>query len=73
MSTSRTIAIVGHSGRIGKGVVQALGSESSVTLRVLHRAGSDVSNLPTGTDARQVDYADVQAVTEALRGVDVLM
>lgn len=74
MSTStRTIAFVGHSGRIGKHVVQALSADPSVKLRVLHRPTSDISTLPQGVETRQVDYSDVAAVTEALRGVHVLM
>lgn len=70
---SCTVALFGHSGTTGKLVVPALAAETSIKLKVLHRPSSDISNLPSNVEAVQVDYTNVQAVTEALQGVDIVV
>ena len=70
---SRTVALFGHSGATGKVIVPVLAAESSIKLKVLHRPSSDVSKLPSSVETVKVDYSDVSAVTEALRGVDIVV
>ncbi|MBY6350831.1 SDR family oxidoreductase [Rhodococcoides corynebacterioides] len=65
-----TIAVTGSTGAVG-GVVTALLAESGTPHRLLVRDPNRAPAIPN-TTVEQCSYDDVDAATEALRGVDVL-
>lgn len=66
------IAVYGHRGWVSSAIVAAL-IESGVPLKVLHRPGSDVSNLPDTVATFEVDLEDQEKLVDALQGVDIVM
>ncbi|KAI0402660.1 NAD(P)-binding protein [Xylaria palmicola] len=71
MSLNR-IAIYGHRGWVGAPVIRALAA-TGAPIKVLHRAGSDVSNLPKGVSTIKVDLDDVPSLVSALEDVDIVL
>ncbi|KAI8627475.1 NAD(P)-binding protein [Xylariaceae sp. FL1651] len=69
MSFNR-IAIYGHRGWVGSAVLRAFNA-AGAPIRVLHRAGSDISNLPPGVTAAEVDLNNPQTLVPALKDVDI--
>jgi uncharacterized protein YbjT (DUF2867 family) len=71
MSFNR-IAIYGHRGWVGSPVLRALAA-TGAPIKVLHRAGSDVSALPTGVSTVEVDLDDADTLIPALRDIDIVL
>ncbi|KNE64941.1 hypothetical protein AMAG_10606 [Allomyces macrogynus ATCC 38327] len=71
--SANTVAIIGHRGFAGKQVVAALAASPAKHVKVLYRPGSSATDLPANVEAVEVDLADTAALTEALRGVDILI
>jgi len=69
---TNTIAIVGHSGTAGKPITAAL-VNSDAKVKVLYRAGSDLSSLDPSVETILFDYEDEASITKALQGVDILV
>jgi len=67
-----TIAVFGHTGLLGKPLTAAL-AETTATVKVLYRAGSDVSQLPAGVETTEISYDDEAGLTKALSGVDIVV
>ncbi|KAI1422031.1 NAD(P)-binding protein [Xylaria sp. FL1777] len=71
MSFNR-IAVYGHRGWVGSPVVRALAA-AGAPVKVLHRAGSDISALPAGVTATQVDLDDAESLVPALKDIDIVL
>ncbi|KAL0932186.1 NmrA-like family protein (Rossmann-fold NAD(P)(+)-binding protein) [Colletotrichum truncatum] len=71
MSVNR-IAVYGHRGWGSSRIVSALIS-SGVPIRVLFRAGSDISNIPETVEKVEVDVNDEQALIAALQDIDIVI
>ncbi|KAI3325373.1 NAD(P)-binding protein [Xylariaceae sp. AK1471] len=71
MSFNR-IAIYGHRGWVGSPVLRALAA-TGAPIKVLHRAGSDISNLPTGVRTAEVNLDDPQSLIPALQDIDIVL
>ena len=67
-----TIGITGATGAIGGRVAHLLGVTGQ-PLRLLARPGADVSRLPPGAFVAPATYADQEAMTHALAGVDTML
>lgn len=66
------IAVYGHLGWASSVIVKAL-IRSGAPIRVLHRAGSDISSLPSSVSTVEVDLSKEDDVVKALDGVDIVM
>ncbi|KAJ5580266.1 uncharacterized protein N7459_006251 [Penicillium hispanicum] len=66
------IAVYGHRGWASSGIFAAL-VQSGAPIKVLHRPTSDVSSLPAGVAAVQVDVEDQTTLRNALQDVDILI
>jgi saccharopine dehydrogenase-like NADP-dependent oxidoreductase len=66
------VAIVGASGNSGKFMTEALLSTGKHIVTALTRLDSQAC-FPDGVAVRKVDYSNVEALTEALRGQDALV
>ncbi|KAI1178768.1 NAD(P)-binding protein [Nemania sp. FL0916] len=66
------IAIYGHRGWVGASVLRALAA-TGAPVKVLHRAGSDVSAVPQGVSTAKVDLDDPESLVPALQDVDVVL
>ncbi|KAI0150617.1 NAD(P)-binding protein [Xylariaceae sp. FL1272] len=71
MSFNR-IAILGHNGWAGSAVLRALAS-TGAPIKVLHRAGSDVSQLPAGVTSAEIDLDDPNTLIPALKNIDIAL
>ncbi|KAI0971274.1 NAD(P)-binding protein [Xylaria arbuscula] len=71
MSFNR-IALYGHRGWVGSPVLAALAA-TGAPIKVLHRAGSDVSSLPAGVATAEVDLDNPQTLIPALRDIDIVL
>lgn len=71
MSFNR-IAIYGHRGWVGSPVLRALAA-TGAPIKVLHRAGSDISALPTGVSTAEIDIDDAGTLVPALQDVDIVL
>jgi nucleoside-diphosphate-sugar epimerase len=71
MSFNR-IAIYGHRGWVGASVLRALAA-TGAPLKVLHRAGSDISNLPKGVTTAEVNLDDAQSLISPLQDIDIVL
>ncbi|KAG9250820.1 uncharacterized protein F5Z01DRAFT_677491 [Emericellopsis atlantica] len=72
MSSPRRIAVIGHRGWASSAILGALAA-SSASVKVLHQADSDVSGVPPQVTTTLVDFADVPALVEALRDIDIVI
>ncbi|KAK2030798.1 NAD(P)-binding protein [Colletotrichum zoysiae] len=70
--TLNRIAVYGHRGWGSSSIVEALITSGAVA-KVLYRAGSDVSNLPTHITRMEVDINDEAALIEALQDIDIVI
>ena len=73
-----TVALQGHNGRTGSAALKALSAAhgaGKIKLVVVHRPGSDVSTIPPGVEARQVDLGQPNAeeIKRAIEGVNVYL
>ncbi|KAM0237778.1 hypothetical protein ACHAP5_008948 [Fusarium lateritium] len=66
------IAIWGHRGFVGSGLVPAL-IASGAPITVLHRPGSDTSMLPDDVKKIEVDALDEDALVAALQDIDIVL
>lgn len=71
-SSFNRLAVYGHRGWASSVIVASLAA-SGAPLKVLYRPGSDVSGLPEGVQAVEVDLADEDALVRALDDVDILL
>ncbi|KAI0102723.1 NAD(P)-binding protein [Nemania sp. FL0031] len=71
MSFNR-IAIYGHRGWVGLPVLRALAA-TGAPIKVLHRAGSDISALPKGVSTAEVDLDDANSLIPALQDIDIVL
>lgn len=71
MSFNR-IAIYGHRGWVGSAVLRAL-TGTGAPIKVLHRAGSDISSIPSGVTSAVVDLDDAQTLVPALQDIDIVL
>ncbi|KAI0421709.1 NAD(P)-binding protein [Xylaria grammica] len=71
MSFNR-IAIYGHRGWVGSPVLHSLVA-AGAPIKVLHRAGSDISSLPKGVTTAEVDLDDAQTLVPALQDIDIVL
>ena len=67
------IAVTGASGQIGGQVVRLLAGEQAHQVVALSRRVLPSGRWPAGVSARAADYADLDAVSTALRGADTLV
>ncbi|KAJ5204389.1 uncharacterized protein N7498_005268 [Penicillium cinerascens] len=70
--TYNRIAVYGHRGWVSSAIFAAL-VQSGAPIKVLYRAGSDVSDLPEGVVSVEVDVENQQAVESALQDVDIVI
>ncbi|KAJ9149312.1 NmrA-like family protein (Rossmann-fold NAD(P)(+)-binding protein) [Pleurostoma richardsiae] len=66
------IAVYGHRGWASSAIVSSLVA-SGAPVKVLYRAGSDISGLPPTVTKVEVDVDDQDALIIALEGVDILI
>ncbi|KAI1125135.1 NAD(P)-binding protein [Nemania abortiva] len=71
MSFNR-IAIYGHRGWVGSPVLRALAA-TGAPIKVLHRAGSDISSLPKGVSTAEIDLDDAGTIIPALQDIDIVL
>lgn len=71
MSLNR-IAIYGHRGWVGSSVLRALAA-TGASIKVVHRAGSDISALPASVTTAEVDLDDAHSLIPALRDIDIVL
>jgi NAD(P)H dehydrogenase (quinone) len=67
------IAVTGASGQIGGQVVRLLAGEQAHQVVALSRRVLPSGRWPAGVSARAADYADLGALSTALRGADTLV
>ena len=67
------IAVTGASGQIGSQVVRLLAGEQAHQVVALSRRALPSGRWPAGVSARAADYADLEALSTALRGADTLV
>jgi NAD(P)H dehydrogenase (quinone) len=67
------IAVTGASGQIGSQVVRLLAGEQAHQVVALPRRVLPSGRWPAGVSARAADYADLEALSTALRGADTLV
>src|ERR1700750_2902603 len=67
------IAVTGASGPIGSQGVRLLAGEQAHQVVALSRRGPPSGRWQAGVSARAADYADLEALRAALRGVDTLV
>ena len=67
------IAVTGASGQISSQVVRLLAGEQTHRVIALSRRVLPSGRWPAGVSARAADYADLEALGTALRGVDTLV
>ena len=67
------IAVTGASGQIGGEVVRLLAAGQQHKVVALIRRPPAAGQFPDGVQARQADYADEQALADALDGVATLV
>ncbi len=67
------IAVTGASGQIGSQVVRLLAGEQAHQVVALSRRVLPSGRWPAGVSARAADYADLEALSTALRGADTLV
>ena len=67
------IAVTGASGQIGGQVVRLRAGEQAHRVIALSRRVRPSGRWPAGVSARAADYADPEALSTALRGVDTLV
>ena len=67
------IAVTGASGQIGSQVVRLLAGEQAHQIVALSRRVLPSRRWPSGVSARAADYADLEALSIALRGADTLV
>ena len=67
------IAVTGASGQIGSQVVRLLAGEQTHQVVALSRRVRPSRLWPAGVSARAADYADLEALSTALRGADTLV
>ena len=74
MSSHNRLAIYGHRGWASSIIVQTLMS-SGAPVKVLYRAGSDLSSLhgSSAVERVEVDTDDLDGLVSSLENVDVLM
>ncbi len=71
-----TVALQPHTGRIGSAAFKELlkaHNEGKIVLVVIHRPGSDLSTVPAGVEAREVNLAepDEAKIKESLKGINI--
>ncbi|ORY29160.1 hypothetical protein BCR39DRAFT_454166, partial [Naematelia encephala] len=71
---SHTIGLLGHTGGIGKAIFSTLlpaVEEGKVKLVVFHRASSDVSNVPSTIEKREIDLEnpDADKLAQQVKGI----
>jgi nucleoside-diphosphate-sugar epimerase len=71
MSFNR-IAVYGHRGWASSVIVRGLAS-TGAPIRILYRPGSDISQLPDGVTAVEVDVSDRAALLAAIKDIDIVM
>ncbi|KAH7159273.1 hypothetical protein DER46DRAFT_686656 [Fusarium sp. MPI-SDFR-AT-0072] len=69
MASFKNVALLGK-GRLGSAVLEQL-VKNGFTVTVLSRNPSGTNDLPSGVQARQVDYSSQDSLVEGLRGNDV--
>ncbi|KAJ5531972.1 hypothetical protein N7494_008524 [Penicillium frequentans] len=71
MSFNR-LAVYAHRGWASSKIFASL-ANSGAPVRVLYRPGSDISNVPSGVEAVEVDTANQDALKASLKDIDILM
>ncbi|KAH8168814.1 nmrA-like family protein [Sarocladium implicatum] len=69
MGAFKKVALLGK-GRLGSAILQQL-VDNGFAVTVLSRDPSAIKDLPSGAEAKQVDYSSHDSLVEALRGNDV--
>jgi uncharacterized protein YbjT (DUF2867 family) len=74
MSPFNRLAVYGHRGWASSAIAAAL-IKSGAPVKILHRPGSDTSQLPVAANCTkvEVDVEDQDALVSALQDVDILM
>ena len=71
---SRTIALFGHNGSLGRAVLRSLVARSDgQELRIYHRPTSSLTGVPSGVEKVKIDFNDENGLAESLKGVDVVV
>ena len=71
-----TVALAGHTGRIGRPTLDALAKAQEAgkfKLVVVHRPGSNTSIVPKGIETRVLDLDQADTIEPALKGINVYM
>ncbi|KAJ6018225.1 hypothetical protein N7451_001604 [Penicillium sp. IBT 35674x] len=71
MSFNR-LAVYAHRGWASSKIFESL-ARSGAPVRVLYRPGSDISNVPSGVEAVEVDTRDRDALKASLKDIDILI
>ena len=71
VTTFKTVAVAGATGRIGQAVVKAL-LDADFTVTILTRPESSHS-FPSSVKVAKVDYNDAESLASALKGQDVVI
>lgn len=67
-----SVAILGHRGWLGQRVSPAL-VQAGIPTKLITRKGSPAGQVSDGAELVEVDWADAEAFTQALQGVDLVM
>lgn len=71
------VGILGHNGRVGSAILNELAPHNGkhLTVIVLHRPSSDISNVPKGIETRSIDLdkPDGEDFNRAVAGLHILM
>ena len=73
MTSKNKLAIIGHRGWAATPITRALAEASAHPVRILHRHGSDITQLPANTEAVPVALDDEDSLTKAVSDIDICM
>jgi nucleoside-diphosphate-sugar epimerase len=78
MSSTTTVGIIGHTGRVGSQVLKNLityHEQGQIEVIVLHRPSSDISKVPSGIETRVIDLTqdEPEKHLAAIQGINVIM
>ncbi|KAJ5632087.1 hypothetical protein N7490_008426 [Penicillium lividum] len=66
------IAVYAHRGWASSKIFESI-AKSGAPVRVLYRPGSDISTVPSGVEAVEVDTEDQDALRASLKNIDILI
>lgn len=70
--TFNRIAFYGHRGWVSSEIVKVF-ARSGAPVRVIHRPGSDILELPAKVEAVEVDLTDQGTLITSLKDIDIVL